>query len=89
MAKLTLSIDPVVVSAAKKYAQANRKSLSMIVENYLKSLTYSSKLKELDLKPTPIVDSLKGSIKVPKDFDFKKELEKALIEKHGEGLSGQ
>ena len=39
--KLTLTIDDSVISVAKKYAKKSGKSLSVIVENYLKTLTYS------------------------------------------------
>ncbi len=85
--KLTLSIDSDVISAAKQYAQENRRSLSNIVENYLKSLTVDNP-KEAVTKPTPIVNKIKGSIKVPKNFDFEKALEEAKIEKYGKGLFG-
>jgi predicted HicB family RNase H-like nuclease len=35
--KLTLTIDDAVINTAKNYAQKTGKSLSSIVENYLKS----------------------------------------------------
>ncbi|MEO6869719.1 MAG: DUF6364 family protein, partial [Ginsengibacter sp.] len=35
--KLTLTIEDKVISSAKKYAQKKGKSLSHLVENYLKS----------------------------------------------------
>ena len=35
--KLTLTIEEKVISSAKKYAQKKGKSLSNLVENYLKS----------------------------------------------------
>jgi hypothetical protein len=37
--KLTLTIDDAVILVAKKYAKNTGKSLSDIVENYLKTLT--------------------------------------------------
>ena len=48
------------------------RSLSDIIENYLKFLTIKDPIdkKELD----PLVSSLKGSFKLPKNFDYKKEL---------------
>lgn len=38
MAKLTLSVDPTVVAAAKRYAAAAGTSVSQLVENYLSAL---------------------------------------------------
>ena len=80
--KLTLSINQVVIEEAKKYAQSNGKSLSNIVEEYLKSLTNPKELekRESSLK---ILKELKGSVKLPDDFSSYKELlEEALIEKY-------
>ena len=37
--KLTLTIEEKVISSAKKYAQKKGKSLSNLVENYLKSIS--------------------------------------------------
>ena len=37
--KLTLTMEDKVIDSAKKYAQKNGKSLSHLVENYLKSIT--------------------------------------------------
>ena len=36
MSKLTLTIDPDVIRLAKSYAASQQKSLSKLVENYLK-----------------------------------------------------
>ena len=38
MSKLTLTVDPEVVKAAKVYAASQQQSLSKLIENYLKSL---------------------------------------------------
>ena len=78
--KLTLTIDQSVIEKAKKYARKKERSLSDLIENYLKALT-----KEEPSEPketTPIVDSLQGSFKAPKDFDYKKELGNRLSEKY-------
>jgi len=82
MSKLTLSIDQTVIDKAKKYAKSNGKSLSSIVEEYLKSLTKIEHSKE---KKTSIelVRELKGSVKMPEDFSsYKKVLQDALVEKY-------
>ena len=77
--KLTLTIDDSVVDAAKTYARNNGKSLSAMVENYLKSLTEGEKT---NTKLSPKVAKLLGSIKLQDDFDYKKELGDALLEKY-------
>lgn len=68
--KLTLTIDDSVILIAKDYAKQNGKSLSDIVENYLMSLTSKEK-KEEDISPKIL--KLKGVIKLPNNFDYKKE----------------
>jgi hypothetical protein len=78
--KLTLTIEETVIEKAKKYAKVKERSLSNLIENYLKALTTESNQKEVEL--TPIVKSLKGSFNAPKDLDYKKELTNRLSEKY-------
>lgn len=77
--KLTLTIDDSVIAMAKKYAKQTEKSLSDIVENYLISLTSKEKKKE---EISPRIMNLVGAVKLPKDFDYKKELGKAIAKKY-------
>ncbi len=80
--KLTLSIREQVIEEAKKYARFHGKSLSSIVEEYLKSLTTEGSDKEYETL-TDIVKELKGSVKTPKDFiSYKETLADALAEKY-------
>ena len=78
--KLTLSIEETIIEKAKKYAKIKERSLSNLIENYLKALTNEEFEKEND-SPS-IVNSLKGSFKMPIDFDYKKELSNRLSEKY-------
>lgn len=78
--KLTLSIDNEVITKAKRYAKTKGRSLSDLIENYLKNITASDKE---DFALSPKVKALMGSIKVPEDFDYKKELSDILSEKYG------
>jgi hypothetical protein len=80
--KLTLTIEQSIIEKAKIYARKKERSLSDLIENYLKALTNedSSTTKEEEL--TPIVKSLKGTFKLPKNFDYKKELTDRLSEKY-------
>ena len=78
--KLTLTIEQTIIEKAKKYASGKGRSLSDIVENYLKAITKEDNIESMDL--TPIVKSLKGTFKAPKNIDYKKELSKRLTEKY-------
>lgn len=79
--KLTLTIEKDVIDKAKDYAKKKGRSLSDLIENYLK-LLISSKEKDNTEEITPIVRSMMGSFKVPKDFDYKKALVKELYNKY-------
>lgn len=79
--KLTLTIEQEIIERAKIYAKGKNRSLSDIIENYLKMLTKSER-KRKDEKLNPIVKSLKGSFKMPKNMDYKKELGDRLEEKY-------
>ena len=79
--KLTLTIEQEIIQRAKEYAKDKNRSLSDIIENYLKTLTKEEKAKELK-KLNPVVKSLKGSFKMPKNMDYKKELRNRLEEKY-------
>ena len=77
--KLTLTIEDKVISSAKKYAQTKGKSLSHLVENYLKSIS----TRNTDNPPiSPKVLKLMGVLKLPDDFDYKAELTNALAKKY-------
>ena len=78
--KLTLVLEKEIIEKAKDYAKEKNRSLSNIVENYLKSLIQEKK-QEVS-KMTPRVRSLRGSFNLPENFDYKSELVKAIQEKH-------
>lgn len=77
--KLTLTIEDKVISSAKIYAQKKGKSLSHLVENYLKSISVNE---AGNLAISPRVTKLRGVIKLPNDFDYKSELSNALSKKY-------
>ena len=77
--KLTLTIEQSIIERAKSYAKGKGRSLSDIIENYLKAITAEQRIVE-DI--SPIVNSLRGSFKSPESFDYKKELSKGLSEKY-------
>jgi hypothetical protein len=77
--KLTLRLDKKVIIRAKDYAQSHKISLSKMVESYLDSVT---KRKSKDIEITPLVESLSGVVKLPKDFVYKREYTDYLTEKY-------
>ncbi len=79
--KLTLTIEQTVIERAKSYAKKKGRSLSDIIENYLKAITKEDRIEE---ELSPVIKSLRGSFKTPKSFDYKKELSKGLSEKYFE-----
>ena len=79
--KLTLTIEREIIERAKIYAKEKNRSLSDIIENYLKILTREER-KQKSAKLSPVVKSLKGSFKMPKNMDYKKELGNRLEEKY-------
>jgi hypothetical protein len=82
MSKLTLSINQAIIDEAKEYARSNGKSLSRIIEEYLKSLSKPEKSKK-SRPPSKLVMELKGSVKMPKEFtSYKELLQDALVEKY-------
>lgn len=77
--KLTLTIDTSIIAMSKQYAKEKGQSLSQLVENYLKSLpAVAPKKHRID----PSVQKLRGVIKLPKEFDYKKELGKSISNKY-------
>jgi len=82
---LTLSIDKSVIAQAKAYAAQKGRSLSDLLENYLKSVAGNPNDQHsgLDHIPlTPTVKSLKGAFKAPDDFDYEKALTESLLRKY-------
>ena len=78
--KLTLTIDDSIIERAKKYAKNKDKSLSSIIENYLKVLVKEQSEKKIEL--TPIVKSLKSTFHTDEDVDYKTALAKKLSAKY-------
>ena len=78
--KLTLKLDQEIIEKAKNYASEKKVSLSRIIENYLNSLT-SDKTNN-DIQISPFVKSLSSGIKIPADYDYKKDRAEYLEQKY-------
>jgi hypothetical protein len=68
--KLTLTVDRAIIERAKSYAKNTGRSLSELVENYLETITQDGG----DEKLSPKLNKIVGSVKLPENFDEKKEL---------------
>ncbi len=79
--KLTLSMDEMVIKKAKAFAKKNNTSLSQLLKNYLLHLTKKDKHEDAE-EISPLVKSLSGTLKLPADFDYKKDRTKYLQEKN-------
>lgn len=81
--KLTLKLDKFVIEQAKEYASSHKRSLSRIIEAYLKSLiSQNKKDNEDDIEISPFVKSMSTGVKIPADMDYKAEFLNHMNEKH-------
>jgi hypothetical protein len=78
--KLTLTIEKSVIMKAKLYAKSKGRSLSDLIENYLKMITHEGGGPEMETNP--LVKTLRGSFKAPDDLDYKDQLSKGLSDKY-------
>lgn len=75
--KLTLNLDKEIIDEAKTYAKSQSVSLSKLIENYLNSLTRTSKKKTT---VSPLVESLTGII--PSEYDERNDYRNYIDEKY-------
>jgi hypothetical protein len=79
-AKLTLKLNQEVIEKAKHYASEKKLSLSRLIENYLNSLTSEKTINDIQI--SDFVKSMSSGIKLPADFDYKKERANYLEQKY-------
>jgi hypothetical protein len=81
--KLTLKLDKLIIENAKKYASSKKRSLSRLIETYLKTLINSDKsISTEDDEISPFVKSMRSGVEIPSNLDYKKEYSEHLIKKH-------
>jgi len=81
--KLTLKLDKFVIEQAKEYASSHKRSLSRIIESYLRLLINRDKNdNESDIEISPFVKSMSTGVNIPEELDYKSEVLNHLIEKH-------
>ena len=78
-AKLTLSLDRDIIEQAKEFARSQHKSLSKLIEGYLRQVAHSDD----DLtQVTPLVAKLSGVIDARKLGDHKSDYGDYLADKY-------
>lgn len=81
--KLTLKLDKYVIESAKAYASSQKRSLSSMIEAYLKKLIVQDKTpSDNDIEISPYVKSLRTGVKLPVDYDHKEVYRDYLWEKY-------
>ena len=80
--KLTLKLDKQIIERAKHYASSQQKSLSRMIEAYLKSILENEKDPSDEIEISPFVRSISTGVSVPSEFDYKKSYQDHLMEKH-------
>jgi hypothetical protein len=81
--KLTLKLDKFVIEQAKEYASSHKRSLSRIIESYLKSLISQNTQKDNDdIELSPFVKSMSTGVNIPADLNYKDEFLKHIDEKY-------
>ena len=81
--KLTLKLDKYVIVKSKEYALSQKRSLSRLIESYLKTLINTDNDQSNDnIEISPFVKSMQSGIKLPADFDYKQEYGNYLTEKY-------
>ena len=79
--KLTLKLNEEIIRKAKKYAHRHHTSLSRMIENYLRKITEHSDVPGEE-EITPLVKSLSGIIRLPRNYNPKKNYTGYLPEKY-------
>jgi hypothetical protein len=82
-AKLTLKLDKQVIDKAKNYASSQKRSLSRLIESYLKTITDTENIQsQNDIEISPFVKSMQTGVKLSADLDYKKAYGDYLTEKY-------
>lgn len=76
--KLTLTVEKSIIEKAKAYARKTGRSLSELIESYLKTIIEENGNKKMSPKLKKIV----GAVKLPKEFNEEDELRSYFEKKH-------
>ena len=81
-AKLTLRPTKEVIELAREMAKEDNTSITQMFSSFILSRSRQKK-KRTEIPAGPLTQSLTGIVKVPADWDYKKEMEDILSEKYG------
>ena len=81
-AKLTLRPTKEVIELAREMAKEDNTSITQMFSSFILSRSRRKK-KRTEIPAGPLTQSLTGLVKVPADWDYKKEMEDILSEKYG------
>ncbi|GHT16333.1 hypothetical protein AGMMS4956_18510 [Bacteroidia bacterium] len=80
--RLNLLLEQGVVERMKEYAALQHTSISRITENFFATVANTHEKKD-ELNISPIVKAMSiDGVQLPANFDYKKELAKAIEEKY-------
>jgi len=80
--KLTLKLNKKAIDRAKKYAQKNKQSLSVMVEKYFNLISDKDSISEMEISPNVL--ELSGIVKFSKNINVKEVYGKHIEEKYSE-----
>jgi hypothetical protein len=78
---LTVNLDNEVLALAEQEAKARRTTLAEVVRHQLNVMARN--WRDSQAGKTPITDDLRGTMKLPPDFDMQRTLAEELQKKHG------
>ena len=81
-AKLTLRPTKEVIELAREMAKEDNTSITQMFSSFILSRN-RQKNKQKEIPAAPLTESLIGIVKVPEDWDYKKEMEDIFSEKYG------
>ena len=81
--ELTIKLDNYLIQKANEYALSQQRSLSLLIESYLKSLIDSESKKNGNENEISLyVKSMRTGVQIPSDFDYKKNYSDYLTNKY-------
>ena len=80
--KLTLRPTKEVIDLAREMAKEDNTSITQMFSSFILSRN-RQKNKQKEIPAGPLTESLIGIVKVPEDWDYKKEMEDIFSEKYG------
>ena len=78
--KLTLKLNKKAIERAKKYAQKNKQSLSVMVEKYFNLISDKDSFTEMEISPNVL--ELSGIVKLSENINLREVYGKHIEEKY-------